>query len=420
MLHVMQLCPGVTLRCASDTRFKQGRLSVQLVRPMVKEEAALNALLPAVLLRGTKSFPDLRSITLRLDDLYGASVGSLVRRVGDYQTTGLHSSFIEDKYAMAGDTVLAPVAAFLEELLLHPLTEQGVFCKSYVESEKKNLMAAIEATRNDKSTYAAAQMLKAMCSADSFGIPRLGEASQVRAITPETAWAHYRKILKESPVELFYVGSAAPEAVAALLRPMFEKMERNVQPLRPQTPFQDGGKQEKTEQMEVAQGKLCMGFVTPITIGDPRFAAMQVLNGVFGAGFISKLFMNVREKMSLCYDIHSVYHGSKGIVMACAGIDCQMNETVRQQILAQLAACQAGDISAEELTAAKESLCSSLRCVHDGPGSIENYYATAALSGLSLTPQAYMQAVQQVDAQQVADAAKTLQLHTVYFLEGVQ
>ena len=420
MLHVMQLCPGVTLRCASDTRFKQGRLSVQLVQPMVREEAALNALLPAVLLRGTQSCPDLRIITLRLDDLYGASVGSLVRRVGDYQTTGLHCSFMEDKYAMAGDAILAPMAAFLEELLLHPLTEHGVFCQNYIESEKKNLIATIDSLRNDKGAYAVAQMLKTMCSADSFGIPRLGEASDVGAITPESAWAHYQKLLRQSPVELFYVGSAAPEAVAALLRPMFEKMERNVIPLAAQTPFQDGGKAQKTEEMEVAQGKLCMGFVTPITIGDPRFAAMQVLNGVFGSGFISKLFMNIREKMSLCYDIHSVYHGSKGILMACAGIDCRMNETVQQQILEQLAACQKGDISAEELTAAKESLCSSLRCVHDGPGSIENYYATAALSGLTMTPQAYMEAVQQVDVQQVADAAKTVALHTVYFLKGVQ
>lgn len=419
MLHVMQLQPGVTLRCVSDTRFKQGRLSVQLVRPMVREEAAMNALLPAVLLRGTENCPDLRSITLRLDDLYGASVGSLVRRVGDYQTTGLHCTFMEDKYAMAGDAILAPMVSFLEELLLDPLTQQGVFCKSYVESEKKNLIATIESLRNDKAAYAVSQMLKTMCSADSFGIPRLGEAPQVRAITPKILWNHYQRLLQESPVELFYVGSAAPDAVAALLRPMFKKMERHVIPLPAQTPFQDGGKEQKTEEMEVAQGKLCMGFVTPITIGDPRFAAMQVLNGVFGSGFISKLFMNVREKMSLCYDIHSVYHGSKGILMACAGIDCQMADRVKEEILTQLTACRDGQISAEELTATKESLCSSLRSVHDAPGSIENYYATAALSGLAMTPEEYIQAVEKVTAQQVAEAAKTVQLHTVYFLKGV-
>ena len=118
MIQTTTLLPGVTLRCFADARFKQGCLSLQLVRPMCAEEAALNALLPAVLLRGCRSCPDLRSITMRLDDLYGASVGTLVRRVGDYQTTGLYCSFIDDRYTLAGDRVLAPMTDFLRQLLL--------------------------------------------------------------------------------------------------------------------------------------------------------------------------------------------------------------------------------------------------------------------------------------------------------------
>ena len=140
MIQTFTLLPGVTLRCYPDNRFKQGCLSLQLVRPMCKEEAALNALIPTVLLRGTESAPDLRAITLRLDDLYGASVGAVVRRIGDYQTTGLHCSFISDRFAMDGDTILAPVIDFLGELLLRPALEKGAFRKDYVESEKKNLI----------------------------------------------------------------------------------------------------------------------------------------------------------------------------------------------------------------------------------------------------------------------------------------
>lgn len=420
MLSVKQLYPGITLRCYTDTRFKQGRLSVQFVRPMCRQEAALNALIPSVLLRGTENAPDLRSITLRLDDLYGAALGALVRRVGNYHITGLHCSFLEDKYALPGEQVLAPMAAFLGELLFQPKTEDGVFCQDILESEKQNLSSAIESRRNDKAVWAADQLMKYMCPTDSFGIPRLGELEQVRQITTESAWAHYQKILRESPVEVFYVGSADPETVARLVSPLFTGIPRELLALPPQTPLQDAGGADKTETMEVAQGKLCMGFVTPITIGHPQFAAMQVCNTLYGCGFISKLFMNVRERMSLCYDISSGYHGSKGILTVAAGIDCHMVDTVRQEILTQLSACQAGDITLAELTAAKESLCSSLRGVHDSPGGIENYYATAALSGLAMTPAEYIQAVQQVDAQQVAQAAKTLTLHTVYFLKGVQ
>ena len=418
MIQTISLLPGVTLRCFPDSRFKQEGLSLQFVRPMCKEEASLNALLPAVLLRGCETAPDLRAITLRLDDLYGAAVGAQLRRVGDYQATGLSCSFMREEYALPGEQVFAPMMQFLEELLFCPVLENGVFLPEYVESEKRNLSAAIAAQRNDKRAYASAQMVKRMCKGDSFGVPRLGEKEDVDAITPESLYNHYQKVLRESPVNLFYVGAADPEKLAGLLRPIFQKLERQPIALPEQTPFHDLGGCRETEVMDVAQGKLCMGFTTPTTLRDEGFVAMQLFNTVFGSGMVSKLFMKIREEMSLCYDIHSSYHGSKGIVTVSAGIDCNMDKKVEEEILRQLKACQDGEISDTELKAAKEALLNQLRSTHDSPGAIEGYYAVSALSGLKLTPQAYMQAVENATAEDVANAAKTLTLHTVYFLRG--
>ena len=419
MVETISLFPGITLRCFRDHRFKQGALSIQFVRPMARSEAAMNALLPSVLLRGTARHPDLRSITLHLDDLYGASVSTLVRRIGDYQTTGLYCGFMEDRFALEGDAILAPMIEFLGELLFEPVLEEDGFCAEFVESEKKNLISTIESELNDKRAYAAGKLLKNMCRADSFGIPRLGEKEQVAAITPSALYRHYRNILSESPVEIFYVGSAEPSHAAGLLRSMFASLPRNHGVLPAQTPFCDTEGQHLTEQMEIAQGKLCMGFTTPITNQSPRFAAMQVANAIFGAGMTSKLFMNIRETLSLCYAIGSGYYGSKGIVTVSAGIDSSKEPEVRSQILSQLEACARGDITAEELNAARESMLSGLRTVHDSPGSIESYYSTAALSGLSMTPEEYMAAIEAVTAEQAAQAAATVRLHSSFFLKGV-
>ena len=336
MIETIETFPGITLRCFPDQRFKHACLSVQLIRPMCREEVSMNALLPAVLLRGTEEHRDLRDITLRLDELYGASVSALVRRVGDYQTTGLYCSFMEDKYALPGDQVLEPMVQFLGELLFRPILVENGFHPGFVESEKKNLIATIEADLNDKRAYAASQMLKLMCSADSFGIPRLGEKELVTGIDPANLYCHYRRILRESRIELFYVGSSTPEALTGLLKSLFGRLDRSYVNLPAQTPFRDGGGQHRTEQMEVAQAKLCMGFVTPITNKSEEFAAMQVLNTLFGAGMTSKLFMNVREKMSLCYSIGSGYYGSKGIVTVSAGIDSDKETIAREEILRQL------------------------------------------------------------------------------------
>ena len=419
MIQTIPLRPGITLRCFRDERFKHSCLSLQFLRTMCREEAALNALIPAVLLRGTASAPDLRAITLRLDDLYGAAVGPIVRRVGDYQAAGLFASFISDRFAMDGDQVLSPLIDFLAQLLLEPVTQDGGFCEDFVSGEKKNLISAIEARKNDKRAYASAQLFQKMCAADTFGIPRLGTTAQVKRITREAAWAHYQTLLQESPVEIFYVGDAAPETVAKLLQPLAEKLASAATPVAPQTPYQHSPEGEHTETMEISQGKLAMGFVTPITIRDPEFAAMQVCNILFGGGMTSLLFMNIREKLSLCYDISSGYHGSKGILTVSAGIDCDKYDLVRSQILEQLEICKAGTFTQEQLNAAKQAVISSLRSTHDSPGSIENYYSSANLSGLGMTPAQYREAVEQVTAQDVSRVAATLQLHTGYFLKGV-
>ena len=418
MIKTLELLPGITLRCFPDNRFKQGCLSFSVVRPMCHEEAAVNALIPAVLLRGTKKSPDLRTITLRLDDLYGATLGTQVRRVGDYQTTGLYCAFLEDRYALPGDRILEPMAEFLREVLLEPVTEGDGFSVSFVESEKKNLIATIESELNDKRAYAMGQMVRVMCKEDSYGVPRLGEKEAVAAITPKSAYEHFQKILRESRIDIFYVGSAPAEEVARLLKPVFSEIKRDYGNLPGQTAFHDVGGADLVEQMDVSQGKLCMGYVTPVTNRDEDFVPMQVMNTIFGAGMTSKLFMTVREKLSLCYAIGSGYYGSKGIVTVSAGIDFDKEQQTRDEIARQLEAICDGDITDEELVAAKEALLSSLRGTHDSPGAIEGYYATAALSGMKLTPERYMEAVQAVTKADVARVACLLKLHTTYFLKG--
>ena len=417
-MEAMALPGGIQFYSYRDTRFKQGALSIQFVCPMEKEQSAYNALLPAVLLRGTEKHPDLRSITLRLDDLYGAAVSASVRRVGDYQTTGFYCNFMEDKFALAGDEILAPMLDFIFELLLDPVLENGGFSGNFVESEKKNLISTIETEFNDKRAYAGAQLLKNMCKEDSFGLPRLGETEDVQRITPHALYDYYRRLLEKSPVQVFYVGSAEAETVAALLQKQFSRIARTPDSLPPQTALRCGEESHKTEKLDVAQAKLCMGFVTPITNHTEDHAAMQVLNAVFGGGMTSKLFMNVRERLSLCYSVGSMYYGTKGLVTVSAGVEESDEETARREILAQLEACKNGDITPEELAAAKEGVLSALRTVHDSPGAIEGYYATAALSGLTRGPEAHARAISAVTVEDVVRVAKSVSYHSSFLLKG--
>ena len=420
MIQNMTLLPGVTLRCCRDTRFKQGCLSIQFIRLMDRSENHLNALLPSVLLRATERYPDMCAIGRRLDELYDVSLGPVVRQLGDYQAVGFHARFLDDRFCLPGETVLPGVLDFLEELLAHPLLEEGCFVPALVDSEKKNLISFIESELNSKGAYAMGRLLYQMCRGDSYGLSRMGDKADVAAIEPKPLYDHYLRLLRESPMEIFYVGSALPETIARRFGTMLGSWQRDYRPIPGQTGFHGPEPGEYGEEMDVSQGKLCLGFTTPITNRSPDFAAMQVFNNIFGGGMTSKLFMQVREKLSLCYSIGSGYHSSKGLITVGAGIDFDKEQLTRQEIFAQLDQCRRGLITEEELQAAKETLCSSLRATHDNPGAIEGYYSTAAIQGLELTPWQYMDRLQAVTREDVARAAQSVTYHSGFFLKGVE
>lgn len=418
MIHIQQLLPGVTLRCCRDTRFKQSCMSVQFVRPMCAEEAAMNALIPAVLLRGCEPYPDLQAISRRSEELYGADFSMILRRVGDCQTTGLCFGIMEDRFAIGEDHVLSSAVEFLGQLLLEPLTENGGFRQDYVQSEKQNLCQYLQSQLSNKQHYALMRLYDLMCQGDSYSVPRMGTEEQVEQTDPRGLYDHYQKILRESPVEIFYVGSAAPEEVAPLVKAIFEKIPRDFRPAPAHRDLTPSEGSHESEVMDIRQGKLCMGFTTPITHRREDFVAMAALNAILGGTMTSKLFMVIREQMSLCYSIHSQYMSAKGLLVVCAGIDFDKEDLTRREILNQLEACRKGQITPQEMTAAREALTHGLKVVWDSPGAIENFFATRGITDMILDYEGYCEAVRELTMEQVAAAAGTVSLHSSFFLKG--
>ena len=419
MNHRTEILPGVYLTAVQSDKFKTGCFSLNLLRPMKKEEAAANALIPSVLLRGSETCPDIASISAKLDELYGASVGTLVRKKGEVQLVGFYCDYVQDEYV--DEPVFAPVMAFLAELLLNPRLENGAFPEAVVDSEKLNLENAMLSRINDKRTYAASQLIRTMCAGQPYGIPRIGDPDDLTEITAKSLYAHYRDLLATSRVELFYMGSLSPEAVAKVLQTVLADLPRaeafvpvGTTPAPAARPLQ-----EKTERLDVTQGKLSLGFFTDITAKDPRYPALVLAATVFGGGATSKLFTNVREKMSLCYYASASFEKFKGVLSVSSGVEFSKLETAKTEILRQLEACKAGDITDAELESARGYLVSDLKIAMDSPGRLDDYYMGQILLEQDGTMEDLASAIARVTKQEAADAIQALRLDTIYALEGV-
>ena len=419
MNHRTEILPGVYLTAVQSDKFKTGCFSLNLLRPMKKGEAAANALIPSVLLRGSETCPDIASISAKLDELYGASVGTLVRKKGEVQLVGFYCDYVQDEYV--DEPVFAPLMAFLAELLLNPQLENGAFPEAVVDSEKLNLENAMLSRINDKRTYAASQLIRTMCAGQPYGIPRIGEPENLKNITAKSLYAHYRDLLATSRVELFYMGSLSPEAVTKVLQAALAELPRAevFVPVGTTPAPQARPVQEKTERLDVTQGKLSLGFFTDITAKDPRYPALVLAATVFGGGATSKLFTNVREKMSLCYYASASFEKFKGVLSVSSGVEFSKLETAKTEILRQLEACKAGDITDDELESARGYLVSDLKIAMDSPGRLDDYYMGQILLEQDGTMEDLASAIARVTKQEAADAIQALRLDTIYALEGV-
>ena len=418
----IQLANGVELVTAQTGQFKTGLFTVTLTVPLREETATANALIPDVLYRGSRKHPDIVSLSAATDYLYGAAMEVGVRQRGESQCVCLQCSFIDDEYALDGMAVLEPAVELVGEILLDPLTENGVFCEEYVSSEGANLADRIRSRINDKTGWAVFRLLSEMCAGEAFALDKLGSAERALEITAEELWEQYQALLSHAGIVFYYNGSAASFRVESVVRRVFGRLladrDGRTECIVLEKPA--GDVRRVTDVLDVTQGKLALGFRTGgITADDPRFPALLVCNALYGGCTTSRLFMNVRERLGFCYFASSVIDKLKGAMMVISGVDFADFETAETEILAQLDAIRAGDFTAEELMAAKRFVISGLISRRDSQGQMEDDAVTALIAaGGCPDNETLTQFVELVTAEQVADAARAICLDTVYYLTG--
>jgi len=416
------IAPGVTLRAVQTGKFKTSTLAVTFLEPLREETASLNALLPKVLRRGTRTCPDMESMSAALDDLYGGSIEPVVRKKGEVQCVGFWASFLDDAFVPQGTKLLEPAAALLGQVVLDPAGDGKVFQPDYVESEKANLLDKIRGEINDKLQYSLSRLRESMCAGEAYGVGRLGSQETAAAITGQALYARYRDMLETAPVYLYYCGSAPIHRVEAAFRSAFAGLPEGKRRPIPSTQVVKvpaGEVRRFSEVMDVTQGKLVLGFRAGQRYRTKEEVARAVLfSSVYGGSTNSKLFLNVREKLSLCYFASASLAMSKGVMLVYSGVEFANFQRAEEEILAQLQACREGDITAQELEAARLSAVSTFCTTLDAQGRLEEYWLNRFFSGTDFTPEELAEAISQVTLEEVVEVARGIRLDTIFTLCG--
>jgi len=250
----------------------------------------------------------------------------------------------------------------------------------------------------------------------------LGEKDTLENCSGEELYRRWIRMLSSSRMELFYLGQKPRENVVSAVKRMLEELPRAdvLDAVETKVVLPDRPVRYVEDSMDVTQGKLTLGLRTDITVRDPRYPALMLLNTVYGAGMTSKLFLQIREEQSLCYYANSSMDKFKGVMVVGSGIEFENYEVARDGILHQLDLCKKGEITSQELESARNYLISALRTGNDSPGRLDDYAIGQSIAGMDGSMEQMAQILKTVTLDQVVEAANTLKLDTVYFLKGVE
>lgn len=409
---------GINLYFVKDDKFKTAALTVSFVRPLSKNEVTKNSLIPAVIRRGSKKYPETKALNLYLDSLYGAEFTSGVRKKGEVQMITFKFKSVADKYA--GDVLpFDKLIALMKEVIFNPLADNNAFSNEYVEREKENLKQIIESIVNDKKEYAKKRLIEEMYKNSPYGIFEYGYTDDLKGINEENLYKHYMEVLKTSRINVFVTGAFEEKNVEERLTEIFKDVEVSSIPLN--EPEKDVISDKMTtieEAAPVTQGKLSMGFKTNVTSDSALYIPMLLANNLYGGSVHSKLFLNVREKMSLAYYAGSSYSSFKGFMNVNCGIEFDKYEVTVKEVLNQLEEMKKGNFTEEELEFSKLAITTTYNSLSDSMAATEDFYNSQTVMNKKYTVDEYIEKINATTKEEVVEAANKIVPDMVFFLKG--
>ena len=414
------LADGIAYTSIVDDKFKTNLVRIRLITPLRMETVSDHAVALGVIGVSNREYPDLSALTARLNELYGANIGVDISKRGDLQILSISVSAIDNRFALEGEDITGEAVRILLSCVFDPNLEGDAFGENVFRSRKKELLDAVEAEISNKRGYALLQAQKTIFSGEPAAYSSYGTRETAEAVTAKSAYAAYRKLLETAMIEIYTVSAAPMPRVKEQIRTAFSAIHRHPEqisctaasPLKPEP-------RTVIDPMDVGQSKLVMAFKTD----GEDLHLMRLLNAMFGGTVSSKLFMNVRERLSLCYYCASTYVDSKRTMLVDSGVELANYETARDEILHQLDALRSGDFTDEEMDSALLSLVNSIRGTGDTPSGWIGWSFYLYCNGLDRTPQQeadYYRSMfddRQKLRQRLMDAAKSLKLDTIYLMQ---
>jgi len=420
---IEELKKGIKIHHINTNNFKTNLFAVFLATPLERKNVTLDALITAVLRRGTSNMPSQDIISKELEQMYGASFDCGIEKSGDNHIIKFYLEAVSEEFLPQKEELNKKCLEILFNIVFSPLVEGNGFKPEYVEGEKENLKQIIESKIDNKTKYASDRCVEEMYKGEPYGLYKYGYVEDLENITPQTLFERYIEIINNCKIDIFYSGSMQKQE-------MFELIKNNdkIQNLKQREPkyIVNNEKTEKRpvkeekvvqEQMQVNQGKLVIGLNVNSVEENSRYTT-SVYNAILGGGANSKLFQNVREKESLAYTAGSSYIRQKDSIFVKCGIEIENYEKALKTIKKQIEDIKAGAFEQKDIDNAKKLIVESVKSITSEQDTEITYYYGQELSNIFMSIDEYEEKIQEVSKEQITALASNINIDTIYFLRN--
>lgn len=416
----IEIKKGIKLHTIKTEKFKTNLIAIMLTTKLNRENVTKNALIPAVLRRGTKNLTTQEEINKKLEEMYGASLDCGLDKTGDNQVLKFYIETVNDEFLpQEAENMLKISLEKIFEFVFNPYLENGCFKKEYVEQEEKNIKQIIEGKIDNKARYSLDRCIEEMYKEQPYGLYKYGYVEDIKDINEKNLYEYYQRLVNECKIDIF-VSGIIDEKTENII-----KNNENIIKLKDREPQyneteiiakRSQKENDVQESMDVTQGKLIIGMDLDIDDDNLRFDVM-IYNSIFGGSANSKLFQNVREKASLAYTASSSYYRFKNNIFINCGIEIKNYEKALEIIKQQIEDMKKGDFTDEEVENAKKGIIASIKTIDDEQDTEITYFFSQELSKSKCNIEQYMQRISEVTKDKVVDVANKVSINTVYFLK---
>ena len=417
VLNDKKIQDGVCFHSVIDEKFKFNRISVNFVVKMDEKTASLNALLSFLLRKRCMQYPNMLDLGKKLQELYGASLFNECKKIGDNHLISFGIVSLDDEFSIEGENINQQASRLLASIVFEPLIQNGKFIEEDIEIEKQNLIELVKAQYNDKRTYSFNQAVHTLFDGRGYGCNKYGDVESIKQIENSRVIEEYMKMLRSAEVHIMFTGRRNYSDCFEVFKEKYNSIDRgDIYRSSNQKYIKRGELKSRLEKDQVVQSKLVLCFASSVEYDSKIDNVIWAMTALLGGTPISKLFVNVREKLSLCYYCSAQFDPAKGLIFIESGVEHENIEKAKAAILEQFEDIKNGKFTQDELFKVVLALENVLKAVGDSAGAIESYYLSQLCRGKIETPDKKIENIKKVKKQDIVEVANLFSIVMDYTL----